>query len=600
MMPRGTSQTRTKNGITLIYENLDTTVPQSTFQKYIDMIFKAYPKQCAKYNPNCPKQLGLITNASYDGAAFNGGNQITVGGPYAKANPNDVNMIAHETFHSVQAYPNRDPLWITEPLASFAGLEFAVDNWSLDYALTYWKYQSTDHYTQSYGDTPRFYVYLEKRFPGIVKYIDSIMRNNQQGSGAFWMNFTGETVDQLWADYVRSNAVVCPTGDGVATWNTATRDFALKLMNEKRSQIANGTFVMSNGAIAPAAKNMNKLTYSCEYENAIQNYMSTCKSFTLGNTFGFSLVFPWVVNSINEALTLAVPYYFGFTVSNSNGNAMLTQGSAQFAYDNATTIGCGFTKTPCSTDIKSEIYCVVGPVLPSSSPVYTVGSKCTSNSQCTRAGYSVCDIQSGLCTPPPTTSSTTTTTTTTTTTKAPATTQPTMPGCPNGNGVTTWNTATRDFALKLMNEKRSQIANGTFVMSNGAIAPAAKNMNKLTYSCEYEIAIQNYMSTCKSFTLGNTFGFSLGFPWVVNSINDALTTGVPYYFGFTVANQNGSAMVTQGPAQFAYDQARLIGCGFTNTPCSSGIKSELYCFVGPVLPSSSPVYTIGSKCTSNS
>uniref|UniRef100_A0A914Z440 SCP domain-containing protein n=1 Tax=Panagrolaimus superbus TaxID=310955 RepID=A0A914Z440_9BILA len=271
--------------------------------------------------------MALVTDPSYDGAAYNQASKIVVGGNYAKTHPNDIGMIAHETFHSVQAYTHEVPSWITEGLANYVGNEFSESGQSLG------KYISTDHYTQGYSAAAKFFAYLEQRFPGIVKSVDSIMRNGQHGEGQFWITLTGYPVDQLWDAYVQASAAVCPAGNGVTTWNNAARDLALKLMNDKRSEIANGTFTMSNGAIAPAAKNMNKLTYSCEYEEAAQNYVNTCNdSNLLDYAFGSNIGLLWVVNSINDALTTSVPYYFSFIAANQNGNAMLMGGEGHFAY----------------------------------------------------------------------------------------------------------------------------------------------------------------------------------------------------------------------------------------------------------------------------
>uniref|UniRef100_A0A914YF74 Uncharacterized protein n=1 Tax=Panagrolaimus superbus TaxID=310955 RepID=A0A914YF74_9BILA len=189
----------------------------------------------------------------------------------------------------------------------------------------------------------------------------------------------------------------CSAGNGVSTWNNAARYYALQLFNGKRSEIAKGTFVMSNGATAPASKNMNKLVYSCEYETAAQQYATTCNSsYLLGNTMAYSIAFPWVVASINESLTTGVPYFYGFTVVNSNGNATITQGTGAFGYDNAKSIGCGFTTTPC-TSAKTTLVCVIGPLQPASTPLYSVGTKCSANAHCTRAGYPNCDVTLGLC-----------------------------------------------------------------------------------------------------------------------------------------------------------------------------------------------------------
>ena len=109
-----------------------------------------------------------------------------------------------------------------------------------------------------------------------------------------------------------------------------------------------------------------------------------------------------------------------------------------------------------------------------------------------------------------------------TTTQGPTTTGAPLAGCAAGNGVSSMNNAGRNYALQLFNGKRSEVAKGTFKMSNGINAPAAKNINKLAYNCTFETAAHNYGSTCNSsFLLPGTLTYTIAFPWAVASISES-------------------------------------------------------------------------------
>uniref|UniRef100_A0A914Y3Q1 SCP domain-containing protein n=1 Tax=Panagrolaimus superbus TaxID=310955 RepID=A0A914Y3Q1_9BILA len=113
-------------------------------------------------------------------------------------------------------------------------------------------------------------------------------------------------------------------------------------------------------------------------------------------------------------------------------------------------------------------------------------------------------------------SKTTSTTTKATPAKATTTISSLMKGCPGGNGISTMNDVTRNYALKIFNGKRSEIAKGHFKMSNGNFAPAGKNIKRLIYNCTLEASAQKYADSCEKSYLPNTFNSALAFPYAIN------------------------------------------------------------------------------------
>jgi C1A family cysteine protease len=191
----------------------------------------------------------------------------------------------------------------------------------------------------------------------------------------------------------------CFAGNGVTTMTNALRNYVLDVFNGKRSEIAKGIFQMKNGINAPAAQNMKKLVYNCTLEMAALNYINTCNgAYLLGNTYTTSLAFGSVV-PINTTISMAPQYLVSFTAAQQDTGMVVTDGSSAFSYDEETQIGCAYTTTPCSSmPYPSILVCTITPLPPSNTtPAYTVGNGCTSNSQCTKPGYNKCDTNLKLC-----------------------------------------------------------------------------------------------------------------------------------------------------------------------------------------------------------
>jgi hypothetical protein len=194
------TETIGRNGYTLVVTNLDPAVPQSTLGSMIDCFFAVYPPMAARFNPGARRSVSLTIDPNRSGVAATAGGVITVASAWMKAHPTDVDLVTHEAFHVVQAYPSGGrPSWAVEGLADYARDRYGVGN-----ALAGWSlpsYSPTQNYTDSYRVTARFFKWMEARVhPRILDELDSALRSAPY-TETFWVRQSGKTIDQLWSDY---------------------------------------------------------------------------------------------------------------------------------------------------------------------------------------------------------------------------------------------------------------------------------------------------------------------------------------------------------------------------------------------------------------
>ncbi|HEU5056258.1 MAG TPA: basic secretory protein-like protein, partial [Kofleriaceae bacterium] len=194
-----------EGGYTLTMHNKDPGTPAVMMQRMIDEFFATYPAMAAAYNPGAATSVRVTFDPAYDGVAYASGSQIVVSSSWARQAADDVDVVAHEGFHVVQAYSNPDaPGWAVEGLADFARARYGNLNagacWSMQ------RYQSGQSYTDAYGVTARFLLWIETSVrASITTELDDALRARQY-SASFWTAKTGKTVDALWADYAADSA----------------------------------------------------------------------------------------------------------------------------------------------------------------------------------------------------------------------------------------------------------------------------------------------------------------------------------------------------------------------------------------------------------
>ena len=178
--------------------------PDDLVADLIEEFFAIYPQMAAAYNPAAPKSVRVTFDPTYDGIAATSAAaaSVIIASAWAKqtGTPEAVDVIAHEGFHVVQAYSAAGlPGWAVEGLADYARLRFGQYDGRACWTVQ--RYQAGQNYTDAYGVTARFLLWLEDHVkPGITVSLNTAMRGGTY-SAAFWTNQTGKTVDALWADY---------------------------------------------------------------------------------------------------------------------------------------------------------------------------------------------------------------------------------------------------------------------------------------------------------------------------------------------------------------------------------------------------------------
>lgn len=174
-------------------------VPPSAYDRFIDEFFVTYPAMAAAYNPGAPRDVRLTFDPTYDGVAAAGGTHIKVSASWFADHHADTDVIVHEGFHLVQAYSGDVPGWATEGLADY--VRWSTGNYNHASCWTLQRYTPGQHYTDGYGVTARFFLWLATEYgPGIPEHLDEALRTGTYDDG-FWIAETGESIDALWEAY---------------------------------------------------------------------------------------------------------------------------------------------------------------------------------------------------------------------------------------------------------------------------------------------------------------------------------------------------------------------------------------------------------------
>ncbi len=189
-----------KKGYKLTFINQDPDLNPDTKAGLVSTFFKVYPKLVKDYNKKSIKHVTVKIDTAYGGVAFANDGQVTISSKWLKKMPLDFDMITHETMHLVQSYPGGSgPGWLTEGIADYVrekyGLANAEGGWSLP------DYNKNMNYTDAYRNTARFLIWVEQNYDKkLVKKLDKHLREKTY-KPELWKEYTGHTVDELWAEY---------------------------------------------------------------------------------------------------------------------------------------------------------------------------------------------------------------------------------------------------------------------------------------------------------------------------------------------------------------------------------------------------------------
>jgi len=194
-----------RDGYTLVFINRSPDFDTAVGARMVDAFFRAYPAEARRFNPSSLRTVTLVIDPAYHGVAGTSDGIIRVDPAYMKKEPRDIDVITHEAMHLVQDYKVEGPGWITEGIADYARYKYGVDNAGAKWRLPL--FTTSQAYTDGYGVTARFFVWLEKEAgPRIVDRVDALMRSGKYEPG-IWKQLTGKTIEQLWQRYSDSLGV---------------------------------------------------------------------------------------------------------------------------------------------------------------------------------------------------------------------------------------------------------------------------------------------------------------------------------------------------------------------------------------------------------
>lgn len=217
----GVSLRYTSGGYTLTFydQTPGSNFNRTTQDRMVNAFFTVYPTMRATYNPSARTEVNFYMDPSYEGVAAMWNGEVHFDPDYMNSNPKDIDVVTHECMHIIQGY-NFDgtPGWATEGIADYVRYKLGVDNAGAGWSLG--EYEPGQHYTDAYGVTARFLVWMELHYKStFVKEYDAALRAGTFSD--FWTRTTGKSVETLWAEYTKDPSL---TSSPFPSPSTATFD----------------------------------------------------------------------------------------------------------------------------------------------------------------------------------------------------------------------------------------------------------------------------------------------------------------------------------------------------------------------------------------
>lgn len=148
-----------------------------------------------------PGEIKLVFKKEMQGVAATSGTTITIAANWVKQHPDDYGMVVHELTHAVQAYPRAEAGWLVEGIADYVRF-FRFEPQA--------RLSPVDPARQSYRDgyrtTAMFLAWVESTHDKeIVRKLNEALRRSQYRYELF-QEYTGKSLDRLWADFLESPA----------------------------------------------------------------------------------------------------------------------------------------------------------------------------------------------------------------------------------------------------------------------------------------------------------------------------------------------------------------------------------------------------------
>jgi len=192
------ADTITREGYTLLFYNLLPGFDTSIRRRLIDAFFLVYPMEVRRFNAKAAREVTFTIDPGYNGVAETSGNKVRISPQWLQTHPEDIDVVTHEAMHIVQNYTHPVPGWLTEGIADYARYTYGINNHNGNWLLP--DFMASQHYTNAYRVTARFFVWLEKKHTGIIDSLDKAARTGKY-TPQIWTKLTGKTVDGLWQDY---------------------------------------------------------------------------------------------------------------------------------------------------------------------------------------------------------------------------------------------------------------------------------------------------------------------------------------------------------------------------------------------------------------
>jgi hypothetical protein len=174
--------------------DLRTTIPDVLRKHYPDML-----SVLAVEGRPVPTKVGFSVRHGIDNPAFASGGRIVLSAEWFTSHPDDLGCFVHEMVHLIQRYPGSrgTPGWLVEGIADYVRYKVGADTrWHIPKS-----YREGSSYTNGYGVTAAFLVYIERTHdPDLVKKLNRALAEGTY-KGDLFRDYTGKTVDELWADY---------------------------------------------------------------------------------------------------------------------------------------------------------------------------------------------------------------------------------------------------------------------------------------------------------------------------------------------------------------------------------------------------------------
>src|SRR6266700_1152028 len=196
------------NGYRLEIQNSDPTL--STYRANAQQEFAiAYPQLVTRWaaNPNtAPRVVTLTFVKNLGAAAETSSDLIQVDLDYAHTNPYDPGVLTHELTHVVQGYPTY-VVWLTEAIANYSSQLYGPRREEVFRSASKFL-PNTTYLSDPYDTGSRFLFWLaQNKRHDIVDRLNRILQANTYTPTVF-VQLTGKTLDQLWAQYQASGGNV--------------------------------------------------------------------------------------------------------------------------------------------------------------------------------------------------------------------------------------------------------------------------------------------------------------------------------------------------------------------------------------------------------